>query len=58
MNGRELPEFRDQGFSNDFVFLVNLLTHLNKLNTGLQSKDKPVSDLYHQVGTFDGMLEI
>ena len=57
-NGRDLPEFGDPGFLNDFAFLVDVLTHLNKLNAGLQGKDKLVSDLYHQVGTFDGMLDL
>ncbi|KAF6017168.1 hypothetical protein EB796_024498 [Bugula neritina] len=57
-HGRELPEFRDSEFLNDFAFLVDILTHLNDLNTKLQGKDKLISDLYHHVGGFDGMLEL
>ena len=57
-NGRDLPEFRDPEFLNDFAFLVDMLTHLNQLNTNLQGKDKLVSDLYHHIGGFDGMLEL
>jgi len=49
-HGRELPEFRDSEFLNDFAFLVDILTHLNDLDTKLQGKDKLISDLYHHVG--------
>jgi len=48
-HGRELPKFRDSEFLNYFAFLVDILTHLNDLNTKLQSKNKLISNLYHHV---------
>ena len=56
--GKELPEFHDSEFLDDFAFLVDMLQLLNSLNTKLQGKDQLISDMYHCVATFHGHLEI
>ena len=35
-----------------------MISHLNKLKTLLQGESKVISDLYHNVGQFHGMLEL
>ena len=54
----DLDEFQDEQFINDFAFAVDIISHLNKLNTLLQGESKVISDLYHNVGQFHGMLEL
>lgn len=52
----EIEEFTDEQFMNDFAFIVDMLSHLNELNTKLQGNGQLISDLYHYVGGFDGRL--
>ena len=44
--------FSDSDVANDFAFLVDMFSHLNKLNTKLQCNKRLISDLYHHVGGF------
>ena len=53
---KELPEFEDEEFLTDFVFLVDLLSHLNTLNTKLQRQEQLVTDLYKHVAAFQEKL--
>ena len=41
----DLDEFQDEQFINDFAFAVDIISHLNKLNTLLQGESKVISDL-------------
>lgn len=43
---------------NDFAFMVDILSHLNELNTKLQGNNHVVSELYHRVGGFMGQLVV
>ena len=54
--GKELPEFEDEEFLTDFAFLVDLLSHLNTLNTKLQRQEQLVTDLYKHVAAFQEKL--
>ena len=47
-----------RNFSMIFAFLVDMLNHLNDLNTKLQSNDQFISNLYHHGGGFHGRLEL
>lgn len=55
---REISEFHDEQFVNDFAFLVDITTHLNVLNTDLQGKNNLVSDMYHNVASFNAKIEL
>ena len=57
-HGRDVPEFRDSDFVDDFAFLVDMFNHLNELNTKLQGDKQLISDLYHHVGGFHGKLKV
>ena len=45
LQGKELPAFHDSMFLDDFAILLDMLNHLNELNTKLQGNNKLVSDL-------------
>ena len=49
---KDLPEFQDEQFVNDFAFFVDITTHLNKLNLELQGRNQLISDMYHNVASF------
>ena len=44
--------FSDSDVANDFAFLVDMFSHLNKLNTKLQCNKRLISDLYHHIVGF------
>jgi hypothetical protein len=37
---KSIPEFEDKEWVCDFVFLVDITSHLNEVNTRLQGKDQ------------------
>ena len=49
---RDVPVFSDSDVANDFAFLVDMFSHLNKLNTKLQCNKRLISDLYHHIVGF------
>ena len=58
-HGRDVPEFSDSDFVDDFAFLVDMFNQLNELNTKLQGDKQLIFDLYrHVVGGFHGKLKV
>ena len=58
-HGRDVPEFSDSDFVDDFAFLVDMFNQLNELHTKLQGDKQLISDLYsHVVGGFHGKLKV
>ena len=52
----DFPQLFNNDWILDFAFAVDLLTHLNKLNTRLQRKGNFVHDLFHSVKAFASKL--
>ena len=47
--GDDFPELEDGGWLCDFAFAVDILTHMNDLNTELQGKDLFAHEMYTNV---------
>uniref|UniRef100_A0A3B5BJ07 HAT C-terminal dimerisation domain-containing protein n=1 Tax=Stegastes partitus TaxID=144197 RepID=A0A3B5BJ07_9TELE len=53
-----LNRIMDTDFMADVCFLSDLFTHLNRLNLGLQGKEKTIIDLEEQTHAFPAKLEL
>jgi len=54
----EFPELSDKNWLGDFAFVVDILSHMNELNTKLQGKDQFVHDMYTRVRAFKSKLTL
>ena len=54
----EFPELSDKNWLCDFAFAVDILSHMNELNTKLQGKDQFVHDMYTNVRAFKSKLTL
>uniref|UniRef100_A0A3B4ZF37 HAT C-terminal dimerisation domain-containing protein n=1 Tax=Stegastes partitus TaxID=144197 RepID=A0A3B4ZF37_9TELE len=53
-----LNRIMDADFMADVCFLSDLFTHLNRLNLGLQGREKTIIDLVEQTRAFQAKLEL
>jgi hypothetical protein len=53
MKEKPLPEFSDEDWISDFVFLVDMTQHLNDLNLQLQGRNQLVNDIFAHVKAFE-----
>jgi len=54
----DYPELSDKSWLCDFAFAVDILSHMNKLNTKLQGEDEFVYDMYTNVRAFKSKLTL
>ena len=51
-----IPEFEDKEWVCDFAFLVDIVSHLNDVNTRLQGKDKLINNMHYLISAFQMKL--
>ena len=51
-NKNPIAEFNNKEWIEDFAFLVDITTHLNKLNSCLQSKGQLIYSMFDNVNAF------
>lgn len=56
-NNTDFPELLDEEWLNNFAFAVDILPHLNDLNTNLQGKDQFVFDMLGHINDFMDSLQ-
>ncbi|GAA6092455.1 general transcription factor II-I repeat domain-containing protein 2 [Tachysurus ichikawai] len=56
--GQLMPELSDPVWLADFGFLVDMIRHLNALNTSLQGQNAVISQLYSNIKTFGIKLQL
>ena len=54
----DFPELEDENWFCDFVFAVDILTHMNELNAKLQGKNLFVHEMYTNVKAFKCKLNL
>ena len=50
--GHPIAEFNNPEWIQDFAFLVDVTTHLNKLNSQLQEKEQLIHSMFDHINTF------
>ena len=58
MKGKLTPELNNDDWICELAFLVDVTTHLNELNSKLQSRDQLVYQLYSHVKTFQNKIQL
>lgn len=53
---KSIPEFEDKERVSDFAFLVDIVSHLNVVNTRLQGKDQLINNMYDLISAFQMKL--
>jgi hypothetical protein len=53
---KSIPEFEDKEWVCDFAFLVDIVSHLNDVNTRLQGKDQLINNMYDLISAFQMKL--
>ncbi|KAI6651247.1 General transcription factor II-I repeat domain-containing protein 2B [Oopsacas minuta] len=58
LKGKPIPEFQEEEWLCDFAFLIDISSHLNELNTGLQGKDQLISAKFDHINAFQIKLTL